>query len=78
VNLECRFDRVIEFGEEPTDVIIGAVVHVQVLNNLWDEGRIDSVAMRPLCRVGGPLYGTLGKIIRMERPATPGEGGGQT
>jgi flavin reductase (DIM6/NTAB) family NADH-FMN oxidoreductase RutF len=79
VNLECRFDRVIEFGDEPSDVVIGTVVRVHVRDDLWKEGRVDSAAMRPLSRLGGPLYSTLGSIIRMERPAPPpGQGGGRT
>jgi flavin reductase (DIM6/NTAB) family NADH-FMN oxidoreductase RutF len=75
VNLECRFDRIIEFGDEPSQVIVGTVVHVHVSDRLWSDGRVDCVAMRPLARLGGPLYGALGEIIRMERPTAPAQGG---
>ena len=75
VNLECRFDRVIEFGEEPSEVVIGTVVHVHVDDEFWSDGRVDCVAMRPLARLGGPLYGALGEIIRMERPVGPAQEG---
>lgn len=71
VAMECRFDRIIEFGTQRSQLLVGEVLQFHVRDDLYHDGKIDSIALSPLGRLGGPRYTTLGKIITMP-PASPG------
>lgn len=65
VAMECRFDRIIEFGAQRSQLLVGEVLRFHVRDDLYRDGKIDSVALSPLGRLGGPRYTTLGKVITM-------------
>lgn len=63
VSLECRLNRVIEFGDMTSGFYVGEVVMFHVHDELLKDGKIETKALRPICRLGGPHYATLGEII---------------
>ena len=75
IALECRLDRVIPFGRLNTELVVGEVTLFRVADALYRGGKIDSVALRPLARLGGPTYARLGEILTL--PAVGDAGPGQ-
>lgn len=72
IAMECRLRHVMEFGETRSRLIVGEVVMFHFRDGLVENGKIDTKALDPICRLGGPRYATLGKIITMQPvPQTP-------
>lgn len=44
---------------------MGGILLFHVRDGLLVNGKIDTSALQPLCRIGGPNYARLGEIIRM-------------
>lgn len=65
VRMECVLDRILELGEAGNHLVIGRVLAFHVRADLYRDGRIDSFAMRPVARLGGPNYASLGEFITM-------------
>ncbi|MBU3649654.1 MAG: flavin reductase family protein [Limnohabitans sp.] len=63
ISLECRLHQVIPFGDTGAEFVVGEVLHLHADPAVMNGPRIDSQRLRPVCRLGGPLYGTLGKLI---------------
>jgi flavin reductase (DIM6/NTAB) family NADH-FMN oxidoreductase RutF len=75
VNLECRFDREIAFGE--SRFVVGEILRAHVRDEVLTEGRVDVAKLRPLARLGGEQYTGLGERLRLPRPKVeraPGSG----
>lgn len=64
VSLECRLVQQHHFGDYDTCLYVGRVELFRVSNELLSDGKIDSVALRPVARLGGPVYAKLGEIVR--------------
>jgi flavin reductase (DIM6/NTAB) family NADH-FMN oxidoreductase RutF len=62
VSMECRVADVIEFGRLRTQLLIGEVVRFHVRQDCYRSGRVDFEAMRPVARLGGPYYASLGEV----------------
>jgi len=65
ISLECRLHRSIAFGDTGSEFMVGEILLFHVRDGLLADGKIDTAALRPLCRIGGPNYARLGEIIRM-------------
>jgi flavin reductase (DIM6/NTAB) family NADH-FMN oxidoreductase RutF len=65
VSLECRLHRAIAFGDTGSEFMVGEVLLFHIRDGLLVDGKIDTLALRPLCRIGGPNYAKLGEVIRM-------------
>jgi flavin reductase (DIM6/NTAB) family NADH-FMN oxidoreductase RutF len=65
VALECRLSQIIPFGNLKTDLVVGEVVLFRIADALYRDGKVDTVGMRPLARLGGPTYARLGEILTM-------------
>jgi flavin reductase (DIM6/NTAB) family NADH-FMN oxidoreductase RutF len=65
VSLECRTEQVLEFGQLRTQLLIGEVVMFHVRDDCYRDGRIETAAVKPLARLGGPYYARLGEILHM-------------
>ncbi|MBL8363323.1 MAG: flavin reductase family protein [Rubrivivax sp.] len=72
VAMECRLHRAIAFGDTGSEFIVGEVLVFHLREGLAVDGKIDSVRLNPLCRLGGPNYATLGRVITM-RPVAQTE-----
>ena len=65
VSMECRLERVIAFGDTGSEFIVGEVLVFHVREGLLHNGKIDTRALDPVCRIGGPNYATLGSIVTL-------------
>ena len=65
--MECRLERIVEFGDLGARLIAGRVVRFHVRDELTANGKIPTDLLRPLGRIAGPRYAKLGDIIE----ATP-------
>lgn len=74
--LECRLHQVLQFGSG-SEFLIGEVLRMHARDGLVRDNKIDSLELRPLARLGGPVYGTLGRTLAFP-PArkAAGSGGG--
>jgi flavin reductase (DIM6/NTAB) family NADH-FMN oxidoreductase RutF len=66
VNLECRLEREIAFGENA--FVVGEILRAHVRDDVLTEGRVDVSKLRPLGRLGRDQYSTLGQVLRYPRP----------
>jgi flavin reductase (DIM6/NTAB) family NADH-FMN oxidoreductase RutF len=74
IALECRLDQVIPFGRLKTDLVIGEVTLFRIADALYRAGKVDSIAMKPLARLGGPNYARLGEILTLPTVGEAGPG----
>ncbi|MBV9982394.1 flavin reductase family protein [Bradyrhizobium sp.] len=63
VAMECRFRQCLEFGEARSRLIVGEVVLFHVRDGLVTNGKIETEALDPIARIGGPRYARLGDIV---------------
>ena len=70
INMECKFVRILEFGEVPTGshIVIGEVVLVHLKDELWADDQIDISKWKPIGRLGGQLYCRMTDRFEMKRP----------
>jgi flavin reductase (DIM6/NTAB) family NADH-FMN oxidoreductase RutF len=70
VHLECELYQVLEFGDKPGagSLVIGKVLNVQVDDELFQNGRIDTEKLQPIGRMAGNTYtNPLGKTFDIIR-----------
>jgi flavin reductase (DIM6/NTAB) family NADH-FMN oxidoreductase RutF len=63
--MECRLHSVQEFGETRAEFVVGEVLVFHFRAGLCVAGKVDTAALRPLARLGGPNYAGLGETITM-------------
>ncbi|MGE8668084.1 MAG: flavin reductase family protein [Achromobacter mucicolens] len=63
ISLECRLHSVTPFGNTGAEFFVGEVVMFHIREGLMQDGKIDTAMLRPICRIGGPNYASLGEII---------------
>lgn len=66
IAMECRFRQCLEFGHTKSRLMVGEVVMFHIRDGLLKDGKIDTKALNPICRLGGPRYAGLGDIITMQ------------
>ncbi|PJX22430.1 hypothetical protein CAP48_16155 [Advenella sp. S44] len=73
-NLECELLQIVEIlaeypGETRSSTVFGRVVGIHMAEQfLTAEGRFDVVRAKPLTRLGGFDYATVGTILQMPAP----------
>ena len=70
VNLECKLLKTLKLKSTSTfssTLVIGEVVGIYINNKFIKEGRINSVAMRYVARMGHSDYTTVATKFRMKR-----------
>lgn len=65
VSMECRLERVIAFGDTGAEFFVGEVTAFHVREGLLHDGKIDTRALDPVCRIAGPNYARLGEIVTL-------------
>lgn len=65
VAMECRLSQVICFGETGAEFIVGEVTRFHLRDGLMRDGKVDTLDLDPVCRIGGPNYATLGRIVTL-------------
>lgn len=71
VSMECRLDRIIEFGMEGSQAIIGQVLMWHIDDELYSNGKIDQQHLGPIGRIGGGVYAEIRNLVPMETPYLP-------
>jgi flavin reductase (DIM6/NTAB) family NADH-FMN oxidoreductase RutF len=66
VAMECHFRQCLEFGEARSRLIVGEVVMVHVRDGLVTNGKVETQALDPIARIGGPRYARLGDIVTLK------------
>jgi flavin reductase (DIM6/NTAB) family NADH-FMN oxidoreductase RutF len=66
VAMECRFRQCLEFGETRSRLMVGEVLVFHVRDGLVNNGKIETEALDPLARIGGPRYARLGEIVTLK------------
>jgi len=72
INMECKLYKVVPIGPDGPgggSLVIGEVVLFHIDDRIYEDGRIDIDGLRPLGRLAGTRYTTLGKIVTMKRKA---------
>lgn len=65
VAMECRFRQCLEFGDARSRLIVGEVVMFHIRDGLVKDGKIETEALDPIARIGGPRYARLGEIVTL-------------
>ena len=79
ISMEGRLHQILQFGTTGSEFFVGEVLLFHIRDDIIQAGKVDTAKLRPACRLGGPNYATLGKIItlkpiavtRSRRPAKP-------
>lgn len=72
IAMECRLERRLELGETRSGLLIAEVVAFHVAEDLLDGNRVSVDRFRPVARLGGPNYATLGQIITQPKVGEAG------
>lgn len=65
ISMECRLTHVLNFGSTGSEFFVGEVLVFHIRDEIYKDGKIDTRLLRPICRLGGPTYASLGEIITM-------------
>ena len=63
VSLECRLHSIQEYGDLRAEFIVGEVTVFHFRDGICVDGKIDTGALDPVCRLAGINYALLGEII---------------
>jgi flavin reductase (DIM6/NTAB) family NADH-FMN oxidoreductase RutF len=67
VSCECVLHRHIEIGTDPSDLIIGEVVHFHIAERLSTDGTIDQTKFKPVARMGKNFYARINELFTVEQ-----------
>ena len=67
-QMECRLTQIVPLGTGINTLYIAEIVAFHVASTVYDGRHIDSVALDPVARLGGPFYASLGEIHKRPRP----------
>ena len=70
INMECKLYKIVPIGPEGPGggtLVIGEIVLFHIDDRIYQDGRIDIEGLRPLGRLAGTHYTTLGRIVSMKR-----------
>jgi flavin reductase (DIM6/NTAB) family NADH-FMN oxidoreductase RutF len=72
ISMECRLHQHITIGESDgapnTDLIIGEIICFHIDDQLYQEGSILTPLLKPVGRLAGHDYVSLGRVFDMDRP----------
>jgi flavin reductase (DIM6/NTAB) family NADH-FMN oxidoreductase RutF len=63
ISMECRLSETARFGRGKTEFIVGEIVCFHIRDDLYENGKINTARLRPICRIAGPNYASLGPIV---------------
>lgn len=66
VAMECRLHSVTPYGDTGSEFIVGEVLCWHLRDGLLQQGKVDSLALDPVCRLGGPNYAALGRRVTLQ------------
>ena len=65
VAMECVFRQCLEFGDARSRLIIGEVLMFHIRDGLMNNGKVETEALDPIARIGGPRYARLGDNVTL-------------
>lgn len=65
ISLECRVHRIVDL--EGNTLVVGDVVCFHIRDDLYEEGRIDPVGLRPVGRLAGATYARIRDLFYIKR-----------
>ena len=71
VNLECKLLKSIKLksnSREFSTMVMGEVIGIYIKDSFIEKGRVNSVAMRYVARMGYSEYTTVSSKFKMKRP----------
>ena len=69
VALECKVTQIVPVQDTTYTLILGRVLHFHIRADLLrPNGAIDAALLRPVARLSGDEYATLGRVFEMKRP----------
>ncbi len=63
--IECKLHQTVEVGNSV--IVLGAVVHIAVAEDVLVEGRPAIEKLAPLARLGGRQWSTIGEVLEVSR-----------
>jgi flavin reductase (DIM6/NTAB) family NADH-FMN oxidoreductase RutF len=66
VAIECVLHDTVRLGD--CTVVLGRVVHVAIAADAMRDGRPAADLLRPLARLGGRQWSTIGELLAIDRP----------
>jgi flavin reductase (DIM6/NTAB) family NADH-FMN oxidoreductase RutF len=66
IAMECRFRQCLEFGETRSRLLVGEVLVFHIRDGLLNNDKIETEALDPIARIGGPRYARLGEIFTLK------------
>ena len=75
IAFECMLDRIVTISDQPGGgaAIFGRVQCIHVRDDIYDEGRIDIAALKPIGRLAGDAYTRTTDVFHMKRVEPPAE-----
>ena len=70
INLECKLHKVVYIGDGSAGsgaFVIGEIVAYHIDDSIYSDGKIDTALLKPVGRLAGQEYTTLGHLFSMER-----------
>lgn len=72
IRFECELETVLELGGDGEnfgcDLIIGKIVYYHIEESIYEDGKIDPVALEAISRLAGNDYAKIGQQFTIERP----------
>ena len=69
IALECRVTQIIPVQDTTYTMILGRVLRFHIRSGLLrPNGQIDATLLKPVARLSGDEYATLGRVFEMQRP----------
>ena len=69
IAMECRLTQLVPIGGGANTLVIGEVLRYHVRDGLLrDDYLVDATRLKPVARLGGEEYATLGTVFKMPRP----------
>jgi flavin reductase (DIM6/NTAB) family NADH-FMN oxidoreductase RutF len=69
IALECKVTQIVPVIDTTYTMILGRVLRFHIRSDLLrPNGTVDALRLRPLARLSGDEYATLGRVFEMKRP----------
>jgi flavin reductase (DIM6/NTAB) family NADH-FMN oxidoreductase RutF len=69
VAMECKATQIVPVNDTHYTLVLGRVVRFHIREGLLrPNGRVDPALLKPVARLSGDEYTTLGRVFEMVRP----------
>lgn len=70
IQMECEHVQTLQFGDEPGAgfLVLGKVVRMHIRDDLYYDGKIDGLKLKPVARLAGAEYAKATDRFRLIRP----------